>query len=330
MSCCLRLPACPRAFVCLLGTLLAWACLTTVSAQDVAREASASASLTLSASGCDAASFEEVRRLLRIELGERLRERVLNDTWRADLVCREDEAEIVATRSPSELPQRDQLDLHSTPPALRPRVIALRIAEIARALPTATRSLASVRPLPPPAPPDPASEPDMQLARAGELGAFAQLSVYSRDARPLWGGGARVAYRRAALSLSLEGALATRDDHQELGRVRVLVGYVAPRVTWGWQFGRFALAVGAGYAFGSARIEGHTPRAAQADRQRALWAAPYAAVELELALTRSLRLRVQGSLGFVHAGVVGEVARGDDVQLAGRWSQLQLGPAFLL
>jgi hypothetical protein len=226
---------------------------------------------------------------------------------------------------------RESIDLNATPSALRTRVLALRMAELVRAREheEAAQSLASRES-------GSAHDESVTASAAGRverlsLAAFAAFSSFHKDPRALWGAGISVGYRLAPLAIGFDLALVTRHDTSTLGELRVLVAHVAPNVAWSLTWSDFALKLGVGYAVGLASLRGSPLRdGAGGATRNGVWAAPYALLQLEYALGARFRVRAQGSLGFLQAAVVGEVARARDAQIKGLWSQAQAGLAVLL
>lgn len=272
--------------------------------------------------GCGDEVAHEVARLLQIELAPRVIEVATPEGLRARIRCEQDTA-LLTIADPCGGDGSEQLNLAATPPDLRPRVIALQSAELVRAL-----DLTRAQRCPPASAssePRETAQPAPERARPFQLGAFAQLNTFSRDGRWLAGAGARFSYDLSALTLRLDAALAARTFSPSLGEVELLWGYAAPQLAWlvRWRALRFTL--GAGYALGAARIRGVATRTgAGAGRVSGLWAAPFAALELGYAPTRFLVISAGASLGWVQAGVTGEVARAKDVRLSGLWTQPRL------
>lgn len=287
-------------------------------------------SVVVDLSRCDSALATPMLQLLRIELGERVNSAADAQSLRAVIACEPQQAAL-QVGSPTGLARSEQLSLSETPVDLRPRVLALQLAELVRSLDQALQrepktQAAPHAPMARMATPSPASP--QQPARL-QLGVFGQLTSFSADGRWLAGAGVRLRYEYKALALGLDGAFALRTFEPRLGEVRVIWGYAAPHLAWVLRLADARVKLGAGYALGAASVRGANPSpSAAAATQRGFWAAPYALLELGYAVTPRALLWLQASAGWVHARVIGEVARGTDVALSGVWTQLQVGAAW--
>ena len=215
---------------------------------------------------------------------------------------------------------------------MRPRVVALTIAELVHDLEMAALEPADVAPSAPPAPSGPPIEllPQRPI-RSITLSAFAQSSNFRFDPKWLFGGGIGGAYARGHLVAGLEATLSTRDDQFAAGSAHVLLTYLGPYLGWRASAKRFTGQFGGGYAFGVARITGRAtdPRAESATLSE-FWGAPFGFAALAYAAsdTVSVGLRVHG--GWVTLPVVGLVWKERAIDLTGFWSGAQLGITLTL
>jgi hypothetical protein len=288
---------------------------------------------------CNAAPRAQLTRLLRVELGARLREQPDPDALHVRIECTG--PEVLVTALPSGAPARSQrLSLSGVPPSLRPRIVALQVAEIVRerdppALQGGVRQAQARRPLPSPPPASGEGEASSAApAAAGlrdgvQLQLFAQASAHHRDGRWLAGAGGRVELGLFALRVGLDAVLAMRGDDSELGSDRALLGYLAPHVAWPLAAGRAGARLGVGYAIGFARITGQSDRPeAVAGTVTGPWMAPYALAAASYALGAAFALHVRAEAGWVALPVIGEIARARNVEISGLWTNLQLGAAL--
>jgi hypothetical protein len=232
--------------------------------------------------------------------------------------------------------------LRGAPANVRPRIVALAIAEIVRELDgEAARAAAAERAAPAPAPaavvvditpPTPDVVPRVPHQNGPVyLGALGQATSFRLDGRWLLGGGLRFEYTREVLCAGIDAVLLTADERVSLGTAQVLLSYASPYVGLGGSTGPFQMRLGAGYALGAARLSGHaTDPSAGAATVTGAWTAPYAFAQVALSVSDSLRLDVRGQAGWVTSTVVGEVEGGGDVNLAGLWTSVQIGAALSL
>jgi hypothetical protein len=331
VTCAVVLPAC-RA----LALLLAACAICTLSplrarADDAQEALPTNAPAHVRGESCEPAAFSELMRVLRVELGAAPLVSARTSAVDVQVTCTGDQVAIAARRASA--PARvELLELATVPLDLRPRIVALRIAEVlrdptARAAPAPPSTPATALPPVREAATDDASR-RLAPARKFAASALAQLSFFHGDGRPLWGAGLQLAYAATGLSIALDAALATRRDDSALGHVRVLSCQLAPQLTWGFALADAIVRLGAGYAFGLASLRGEatSPNAGAATRV-GFWSAPFALAALEYPLGRAVRLRVQALAGRVLPAVIGEVTRADDVQISGVWTQLSAGAA---
>ena len=293
------------------------------------------------ASACEAVALDAILPLLRIELGTRLRDSPSTDALHIRLDCAEDAA-LVTASTPAGPVHAQRVDLAGTPFALRPRIVALQLAEMAREH-DASRDAAAATPAA--APRATGLEP-AQVERAAaptepgdgegttldvELELFAQASAFHDDDRWLWGGGLRAEMPLGPLRAGIDLGIAARGDAGELGTDSVLALHAGPHLVYRARLGRTDLRAGAGYAVGYARLSGESEvEHADAAVVSGLWGAPFALLGASYAFTRALRIEARAEAGWVLQSIVGEVARADDVELDGLWTSLQLGASLAL
>jgi hypothetical protein len=277
---------------------------------------------------------EQVLPLLRVELGSRLLVAPVQDAVRVRIECSVD-AVLVSAWLVHAPPRSQRLNLTAVPASLRARIVALQVAEIVREQPAVAVDVGPpARPAPAPARPSrrltAIDAPAQDALRDGlQLQLFAQASAYHRDGRWLAGAGVRVEHGLSALRFGLDAVLSTRGDGSELGSDRVLCAYLAPHVAWRFSAGRTAVRVGVGQALGHAWIRGDSSDAdAIAGSVNGPWAAPFVLAGASHALGAAFAVHVRAEVGWVVLPVIGEVARAEDVELGGLWTNLQLGAAF--
>jgi hypothetical protein len=292
---------------------------------------------------CAATPQHEVLAILRVELGAQLVEGDPSaEAYRVAVACGGDVVTVTVTK-PDGAARSSFTNLAGAPPTVRSRIVALAIAERVRDL---DREAPPPPPEPPPLPPPkvepPAALPPEATApdraapaasapRPVQIGAFAAASTFQLDGRWLLGGGARVDYATGRFCAGLDAALATTTERFDLGGARVLFGYGAPYVAWREPMGRVETRLGAGAAFGAASIRGESDDPlAIAGTVRGAWAAPYGLAAAGIAVTGALRIDARAQVGWVVLPVIGEVARGGDIELKGLWASLQLGAALAL
>ena len=297
-----------------------------------------SAPVYVEAGECNTAPLAQVLPLLRVELGDRLSEAPELQDLRVRIECSGDD--VLVTALPSDAPVRSQrLSLTAVPASLRPRIVALQVAEIVREhdLPAAQAGVQRA-PSQQPSQPTPASTaparasvaPDTAVLHDGlQLQLFAQASSYHRDGRWLGGAGVRVEHELFSLRAGIDGVFATRSDASQLGTDRVVSAYLAPHLAWPFAAGRVAARLGIGHAVGFARISGDSgDPAVVAGTVSGPWMAPFVLAGASYALGPACALLVRAEAGWVVLGVIGEVARAKSVELSGLWTNLQLGAAL--
>ena len=302
--------------------------------QRAEQSTAASVPVYVEAGECSAAPPTQVLPLLRVELGARLRAAPELDALRVRIECSGDEVIVAAFASNAPARIR-RLSLVAVPPSLRPRIVALQVAEIVREhdLPGAqngARAAQAPRPAQAASRSEAPNVADATRLHGGvQLQLFAQASSYHRDGRWLGGGGVRVEQALFSLRAGIDAVFATRGDSSQLGSDRVLSAYLAPHVAWPFAAGRTAARVGLGHAVGFARITGDSADpAAVAGIVSGPWMAPFALAGASYALGSAFALHVRAEVGWVVLPVIGEVARAKSVELSGLWTNLQLGAAL--
>jgi hypothetical protein len=290
---------------------------------------------------CVVAPHDDVVAVLRVELAAQLVESSPpSNAYRITIDC-SGASVVLAVTVEGRSSRTYRTELGGAPSNVRPRIVALAIAEIVRDLDgEAARAAAAERPAEPaPASPvvdvsPPARDVTPRGPRGGGtvyLGALGQATSFRLDGRWLLGGGLRFEYARDIFCAGTDAVLLTADERVSQGTAQVLLSYASPYVGLGGSSGPFQVRLGAGYALGAARLSGHAtdPRAGAATLTGA-WTAPYAFAQVALALGDSLRVDLRGQAGWVTASVVGEVEGGGDVNLAGLWTSVQVGAALSL
>jgi hypothetical protein len=289
---------------------------------------------------CSAAPSDEVMSLVRVELGAQLADapsetgcRVVVDCW-GDVVT-------VSVSAPDRLARSHRTDLTGSPFAVRPRIVALEIAELVRDVAREPEVLGGASAdqhrssivAPTPWGPERPTETPARHESAGHigLGAFALASTFRYDGRWLLGGGLRFDYARDWLCAGLDATLAAREESSDLGSAQVLLTRLSPYIAWRLAARGLVGRLGAGYAVGMARIAGRADDARGAgDTLSGPWAGPYALAGIAYAATDALSLDLRAETGWVMLPVVGQVARGNDIAIQGAWTSVLVGMSFAL
>jgi hypothetical protein len=320
---------------------LAWSCCAPAAAE--AGESGAVA-VEIAAEGCEPAFVQQIAPLLRVELGDRLESPGAQPPpgIQVALQCVADELAIDAQHEAG--PARiERVNLAETPSSLRPRVAALRVAEIVRALDQAAarpppRASRPANPVVPPPAREPAAEPTpaattrrSDFAAPLELAVLVQASAFHGDDAWLWGGGVAADYRLGAVAIGGSAGFAQRHAESPLGETATWVAHVAPHAAWSLRAGRWQAQLGVGCALGLTWVGAHAQTAAAGARDlTAPWVAPHALAVLGFALTPATRLQLRAAAGWVVIPLIAEVERGPDIAHRGLWTQLQLGAALAL
>ncbi len=278
---------------------------------------------------CSRALVEETRRLTLVELNSSELPSGA-DAPRVFLTCGEPTI-LVRVSLGKQLGTR-QLDLEQTDTGLRPRVLALAIAEL-------VRDTASSEP-PPPPPPRPRTQPVGKYAAppapvpkysTNHLLLFAQSSNFGSHFDPLVGGGFGVSHVERGLAFNIAPALATSSRRTPLGTVRVLAGELSARISVRFPSYILASELGAGYGVGYARITAQSSTAeASANHVQGVWMGPFVFGAVESPVLSRLFLRLVAQAGYVTLPVRGRIAQSRDSEVAGLWSSLSLGVGWTL
>jgi hypothetical protein len=292
-------------------------------------------------STCVSASRENVLAVLRVELpGQLVDDAPPGGAYEVAVDCSR-AGVALSIAAPGGARKTYRMDLSGAPLGVRPRIVALTIAEIVRDFDYEPPQEPSAPPSPPPAADTATREavppaPDVSSSappRNGPvlLSLLGEAATFRLDGRWLLGGGLRFEYARKWLSAGIDAVFLTADEGVSLGTARVLLPYASPYIGLGTGNGRLLARIGGGCAFGAASVSGHaTDPGARAATISGAWIAPYAFAQLGLVATDVLRIDLRGQLGWVAAPVVGTVEGGADVDLGGLWTSMQLAAAFSL
>jgi hypothetical protein len=315
--------------------------LCTVLASRASAAADAKIPVHVEMGACDAAPRDDVMPLVRVELGAQLVDAPPDVGCNVTVEC-SDDVVTVSVAARDRLRRSHRTDLAGSPPNVRPRIVALEIAELVRDVarepevlstaalqreqrPAVGAQAASARQGP--APPSAKKKTPSRIA----LGAFATASTFRFDGRWLGGGGLLFDYSRDWASAGLDATVAARQERSELGSTLVLLTRISPYVAWRLATGDLAGRLGAGYALGMVRVAGRAEDARAAGGSlTGPWAGPYALFGLAYAATNAVEVDLRAELGVVTLPVVGQVARGKDVSIDGAWTSVQLGLSLAL
>jgi hypothetical protein len=285
-------------------------------------------SVGIEAGECSIVPIDEVLFLARIELHGQLVDAPANAACRVIVTCSGARVTVAARADGTE--RVHDTDLSSVSGSVRPRVVALTIAELVHDLEMAASEPADVAPLPPPSGP-PIVIPSQSPNQAITLSAFAQANNFRFDSKWLFGGGIGGAYARGAVVAGLDAAISTRDERYAVGSANVLLTYLGPYLGWRASARRFTGQFGGGYAFGVARITGRaTDARAESGTLSEFWGAPFAFASVAYAASDVVSIGVRAHGGWVTMPVVGLVWQGPAIDLNGFWSGAQLGVALTL
>jgi hypothetical protein len=287
----------------------------------------------IAATECTVAPLEQVMAVLRVEIGARLAPSFSPRAYEVRIDC-ERSAVLITASTPAQGTRTGRTDLAGAPPKVRPRIVALAVAEIVGALDREATSLPSVAAAPRPAvSPSPMGEPASDESTRSvrrippvSISAFAQTSSFRMDGRWLGGGGVRFEYSAAHFSAGIDTVFLTADQHLAFGSTRSSLVYASPFAAWRSGTRQVAILVGAGYAAGAATLVGRaTDPSYGAATLSGGWTAPYAFAALAFAAVGAVRLEGRVQAGWVASPVVGEVAQGGDVRFEGLWAGGQVG-----
>ena len=289
---------------------------------------------------CNATPADEVMSILRVELGARLVDTPREAGCHVTVECYGNIV-LVSVAAPGRPKRSHRTNLSGSPPNVRPRIVAIQIAEVVRDI--------AREPEPPPGPEGPpkVTLPSFVPAPLGPerptetgpreppgpvaLAAFAVASTFRLDGRWLLGGGLRLDYSHGWVSAGVDATLATRQDALDLGTAEMLVTRLSPHVAWRLASSAVALRLGAGYALGWAKITGQPAgSAAVGGTVTGAWTGPYALAGVAWAMAGDLSLDLRAEAGWVMVPVIGEVARGSDVAVQGAWTSVLAGFSLAL
>jgi hypothetical protein len=303
--------------------------------------------VSVAAEQCAPAFMEQLNALLRVELSARAvgpasAADAFSSGVRVALRCMDTQLAIDAQHDAG--PARSEsVSLAATPLPLRPRVAALRVAEIVRALDQAVVHAAQLSLAVAPAPP-PVREPQPPAARSAppaqprsfftaplQLAVLVQASAFHGDDAWLVGPSMAADYQLGAFVLGAGAGFAQRREPSVLGETITYTGQLAPHAAWSLTSGRWQARLGAGCALGFTRVaaRAQAPGAGARDLS-APWLAPHALATLAFAFTPATRLQLRAAAGWVALPLVAEVDRSADIAQRGLWTQLQLGAALAL
>jgi hypothetical protein len=285
-------------------------------------------SVGIEAGECSIVAMDEVLFLAKIELRGQLVDNPSGAACRVNVTCSGARVTVAARADGTE--RVHDTDLSSVSGSVRPRVVALTIAELVHDLEMAALEPADVVPAQPPSGP-PIVIPPEAPSRAIMLTAFAQSSNFRFDPKWLFGGGIGGAYARGPIVAGLDATISTRDERSAVGSAQVLLTYLGPYLGWRATARRFTGQWGGGYAFGLARITGRaTDVRAESGTLSEFWGAPFAFVSIAYAASDVVSIGLRAHGGWVTLPVVGLVWQGSAIDLGGFWSGAQLGVALTL
>jgi hypothetical protein len=147
----------------------------------------------------------------------------------------------------------------------------------------------------------------------------------------LFGGGLHFEYARGWWSAGLDAAALAGSDRSERGTTNALLTYLSPHVEGRLMTGQLFAEMGAGFAFGAARMAGHPNDATTIGLTlQGPWMAPYGACGLGYGVTGAFSIGARLLAGWVTLPVVGEVPGGREFGLKGFFGAVQLGAAVAL
>ncbi len=285
--------------------------------------------VSIEGDACSSALVDEVLYLAKIELRTQLVDSPAGADCRVTITCAASRVAVVA-RTADGKGRAHETDLSEVSESLRPRVVALAIAELVHEI-----EITDVEP-PRVEPPRVPSEAPIEIPRAAPrrviaLSAFAHASSFRLDQKWLLGGGIGATFGRGRFLTGIDAAIATRDEHFATGTAHVLLTYVAPQLGLRASAGRFGAELGAGFALGVAHITGETsdPRA-NGETLTEFWGAPFAFGGVAYAASDTISIGLRGHAGWVTLPVVGLVWKGPTVDLKGFWSGAQIGVTLAL
>jgi hypothetical protein len=285
--------------------------------------------VSIDAGACSLVLVDDVLYLAKIELHNPVVESPLTADCRITVTCAGNRAAVVA-RTADGKGLVHETDLSEVSDSLRPRVVALAIAELVHEI-----EVAEAEP-PPRAENARAAEPPIEIPRAPPahvfaLSAFAHASSFRFDNKWVLGGGVGATLARGPLLAGIDAAIATRDESFATGKAHVLLTYVAPTVGLRASSGRLGAQIGAGFAIGVAHVTGEAadPRAT-GDTLTEFWGAPFSFGTIAYFATDTLSVGLRAHAGWVTLPVVGLVWNGPAIDIKGAWTGAELGVTLAL
>jgi len=284
-------------------------------------------SVNIDGGACSIVLVDEVLFLAKIELHNPIVESPLAADCRVTVTCAGTRAAVVA-RTADGKGRVHETDLSEVSDSLRPRVVALAIAElvheieVTQAEPSRDDAARAAAPI---------EIPRAAPTRGIALAAFAHASNFRLDNKWLFGGGVGASLARGPLVAGIDAAIATRDERFATGNAQVLLTYLAPTVGLRATSGRFGGQLGAGFALGIAHITGEAgdPRAS-GDTLTEFWGAPFAFGTISYVASDAISIGLRAHAGWVTLPVVGLVWNGPPIDIKGVWSGAQLGVTLAL
>jgi hypothetical protein len=285
--------------------------------------------VSIEGGACSIVLVDEVLFLAKIELHNQVVDSPLAADCRVTITCAGSRAAVVA-RTADGKGRVHETDLSEVSDSLRPRVVALAIAELVHEIEVTPTERARVEIARAPVE-APIEIPRATPSRTILLSAFAHASSFRLDGKWLLGGGVGAAVVRGRLLAEIDAAIATRDERFATGTAHVLETYVAPAVGLRATTGRFGGQLGAGFALGLAHITGETADpAASGGTLTEFWGAPFLFGTLTYAASDALSIGLRAHAGWVTLPVVGLVWQGPTIDFKGVWSGAELGVTLAL
>jgi hypothetical protein len=277
----------------------------------------------LEESSCATVPRDALEAALRVELGARVVEGDVPGTLRVRVGCPGDRA-LVGITHPDGRESASTTSLRGVSNDVRPRVIALTIAEIVRNL----ERLPEAEPVklePPRGRPLPAPHPSPR----SRIGFTAHGRSFGMLAAWLAGGGLGARRDFGAVELGMDGLLLTSERETQRGSVRALAVLARPAVGIHQVMGLWSSRLGVGTELGFASLRGHAQAADARDaRVNGAWVAPYVFGGGGYRLTPRLELGASLELGWALMPVIGRIQKSRDVRLGGPWAGLSLGVSY--
>jgi hypothetical protein len=276
---------------------------------------------------CDDDLVARVVSFARVELGDSLVDAPpLGPSCHVRLEC-SGQVVVIGATLPGRAPESQRADLTHAAESVRPRIIALTIAEVVRDLERDLEQRAPARS--PVQAPVSAQRKPAHTTKHVLLRGFATGTSFA-SAGWLAGGGVGVEVASRSFFTGADVALTTRADAAALGNVRTLLFYGSPELgAVLWKNADSVIHLGVGFALGIARVVGHaTATSAIANTLTGAWGGPFAGAGVGFALGDRVRLELRAKIGWVALPVVADVAEAAPVRLEQTWSAIELGAAL--